>query len=81
MNYRKRDKIISIRVSSELLQKAQRIIDNYTTTYNGRGNKKNYYTRLPNKGGSWKKYSIADLLEDALKKFIEETPKHPPGAK
>ena len=81
MYTKNRDNIISIRVSTELLQKAQNIIDSHTSTYTMRGGRTGYYTRIPNKKPSYEKYTMADLFEDALKKFIEETLSNSPGAK
>ena len=76
-----RDKIITIRVSSKLLKQVQERIDSYTTTYTKRGNRKGYETKFPNQNKTYEKYSIADLLEKALIKFIEEVPERSPGAK
>ena len=72
-----RDKIISIRVSSELLKEAQEIIDSYTTICHGRGGRNIYDCRIPGINSAWEKFTIADLLERALKDFIKNTPKNP----
>lgn len=79
MSYQ-RDKIITIRVNSELLKQAQKIIDSYTTVYLVRGGRNIYYTRIPGEYSHWEKFSIADLFEKSLKEFIKNTPINP-GAK
>lgn len=80
MYYGQRDKIISIRVSSELLEEAQKIIDSYTKVYGGRGERNWYSCNLPGCNSSWGKFSMADLFEKALKDFVANTPINP-GAK
>lgn len=67
----KRDKIISVRVNSELLDKVQKIIDSRTYCWeNLRGNK--HYHYKDENGYSHDKYTIADLLESAMNEYIEK---------
>ena len=79
MNYQ-RDKVITIRVNSELLDQAQKIIDSYTTVSHGRGGRNIYDCRMPGAYSHWEKFSMADLFERSLKEFIKNTPINP-GAK
>ncbi len=69
----KRDKIISVRVNSELLDKVQKIIDSRTHVLNLRGI--NHYRYVDENGYSQDKYTIADLLESAMKEYIKNVPK------
>lgn len=69
----KRDKIISLRVNSDLLNKVQNIIDEHTEikSYIHR----TYYTfNLSIEDGfvSYNKYSFADLIERLLKDFVNK---------
>ena len=83
MYYGKRDKLISVRVSSKLLNEFQAIIDANTKVYSGRGNRNIYYCSLPviaHSSHMYQKFSIADLLEESMKKFVEENGS-PEGAK
>ena len=77
MYYGQRDKIISIRVSSKLLNETKRIIDSYTHVAHGRGGRNTYDARVPGYTSSWTKLSIADIIEKALKDFVENTPINP----
>ena len=75
MYYGKRDKLISVRVSSKLLSEFQAIIDANTKVYPGRGNRNYYHCSLPVLAHSshlYQKFSVADLLEESMKKFVEE---------
>ena len=64
----------SVKVNSDLLEKFEKIVNERTTRidYNGRVH---YYSQL-NKNGIYGsihgKFTMADLLERALKQFIEE---------
>ena len=80
MYYGQRDKVISICVSSELLAEAQKIIDSYTKVYGGRGERNWYFCTLPGSNSAYRKFSMADLFEKALKDFVANTPINP-GAK
>lgn len=77
MYYGQRDKIISVRVNSELLAEAQKIIDSYTKVYGGRGDRNQYSCNVPGSNTSWGKFSMADLFEKALKDFVANTPINP----
>lgn len=66
----RRDKIISVRVNSELLEKVQKIIDSRTYTFELRG--KNHYRYKDENGTAYEKYTIADLLESAMREYIEK---------
>lgn len=68
----RRDKIITIRVDSTLLNKVQEIIDSRTTVWQGRHN---YYHYIDENGYSHDKYTIADLLESAMREYIKNVPK------
>ena len=70
----KRDKVITLRVRSDLYNKANEIIENNTKTYETYKTKR-YFNNLPAKYRDLyriSKFSIADLLEKALKEFIED---------
>ena len=58
MYYGQRDKIISIRVSSELLAEAQKRIDSYTKVYDGRGERNWYSCNLPGSNSTWGKLTL-----------------------
>lgn len=73
----KRDKIISVRVSSELLAEAQKRIDSYTKVYSGIGKQNWYSCNLPGSNITWGKFSMADLFEKALKDFVANMPINP----
>lgn len=77
MYYGQRDKIISVRVNSELLSEAQKIIDSYTKVYGGRGGRRLYESSVPGFYRGFEKVSVADLLEKALKDFVANTPVKP----
>ncbi len=77
MYYGQRDKLISIRVSSELLNEAKKRIDSYTTVSHGRGGRNTYDARVPGYNSTWNKLSIADIFEKALKDFVANTPINP----
>ena len=68
----RRDKIISVRVNKDLLKKVQEIIDSRTTIWQGRHN---YYHYIDENGYSHEKYTIADLLEEAMRDYIKNVPK------
>ena len=71
----KRDKIISLRVRSDLYNKANLIINQNTRCYETYSTKK-YYNALNGKYRNYenfyRKFSIADLLEIALEEFIKD---------
>ena len=68
----KRDKILSIRQNSELLNKVKTIIDKHTVVEEFY-NHKYYHCDLKKKWLSLSnKYSISDIVEEALLKFVEE---------
>ncbi len=69
----KRDKIISVRVNSELLEQVQEIINSRTHVFKG-GNA-NHYHYIDEDGFSHEKYTIADLLESAMRNYIKTVPK------
>ena len=66
MYYGQRDKLISVRVSSELLNEVNKRIDSYTSKSRGRGGRNTYYTRVPGYNSAWRKLSIADIIEKAF---------------
>ncbi len=66
----KRDKIISVRVNNALLDKVQKIIDSRTYIFEVRG--VNHYRYKDENGQSHDKYTIADLLESAMREYIEK---------
>ena len=67
----KRDKLISLRQNSELLNQVQKIIDKHTevSEYSGR---KFYYCDLTVRGWISNKYTISDIFEEALIRFVAE---------
>ena len=66
----RRDKIISVRVNSTLLNEVQEIINSRTYSYELRG--RNYYRYKDEKGTAYEKYTIADILESAMHEYIEK---------
>lgn len=66
----RRDKIISVRVDGSLLNKVQKIIDSRTYSYELRG--RNHYRYEDENGTAYEKYTIADLLESAMKAYVEK---------
>lgn len=71
----KRDKIISLRVRSDLYEKANLIIKQNTLcheTYHTRKYINELTGKYRNFGNYFRKFSIADLLEIALEEFIDE---------
>lgn len=69
----RKDKIITVRVNSELFDEVQKIIDSHTYVFEWHG--RNHYRYKDEKGISHKKYTIADLLESAMKEYIENSKK------
>ena len=71
----KRDKVITLRVNEELYNKVKELIDLSTYCYETAKTKR-YYNRLNGKycnfGGFFHKFSLADLLEIAMKEFIKD---------
>lgn len=66
----RRNKIISVRVDSTLLEQVQKIIDSRTHVFKSRGI--NHYHYIDQNGYSHEKYTIADLLESAMREYIEK---------
>lgn len=66
----RRDKIISVRVDSSLLNEVQKIIDSHTYSYELRG--RNHYRYEDENGTAYEKYTIADLLESAMNEYVEK---------
>lgn len=66
----RRDKIISVRVDSSLLNEVQKIIDSRTYSYELRG--RNHYRYKDENGTAYEKYTIADLLESAMNEYVEK---------
>ncbi len=66
----RRDKIISVRVDSSLLNEVQKIIDSRTYSYELRG--RNQYRYKDENGTAYEKYTIADLLESAMNEYVEK---------
>ena len=77
MYYGQRDKIMSVRVSSKLLNEVNTIINSYTESYSGRGDRKYYNSHVPGYNSPWEKLSVADIIEKALINFVETTPRNP----
>ena len=69
----RRDKIITVRVNSELLEKVNKLIESRTTIWDGY-NRKFYRYNSPNeenKNRYYDKVTTADILEIALKMVLE----------
>lgn len=66
----KRDKIISVRVNSNLYNQVQKIIDDRTTVF--RGIKRNWYEYIDENRFIHDKFTIADILEKAMSDYIEK---------
>lgn len=67
----RRDKIISLRQNSKLLNKVQTIIDKHTTVeeiYNH----KYYKCNLGKPAFLSNKFTIADIVEEALEEFVKK---------
>lgn len=69
----RRNKIISVRINSNLLEQVQEIIDSRTQIFEYRGIK--HYHYIDENGYSHDKYTIADLLESAMREYIKNVPK------
>ena len=74
-----RDKVISLRVNSELLRKVNDVISSRTTKLTVHGGR-NYYIYL-DCNGAQDKFTVADLLEDAMKEYVAEAEGQAEGAK
>ena len=74
--YYQRDKLISVRVSSKLYEKFLKLTKEKTTTYNyGNKNHHNYHGKTLKDRSyhtSIDKYSIADVLEEAIEILLEK---------
>ena len=70
--YKQRNKLISVRVNSQLLEQVKRAIDKKTNVVESWGNRKVYYYRDSNRPHAYDKFTIADLLEEAMEKYLEE---------
>ena len=68
----KRDKNISVKVDSTLLKQVQKIIDSRTTVFEYLD--RQHYHYLDENGYSHGKYTIADLLEEAMREYIKNVP-------
>ena len=76
MYYGQRDKLISVRVSSKLLDKFKKLTEEKTKKYEyaGRNSYRYYGKTLKNLSQytSVDKYSVADVLEEALEMVLEK---------
>lgn len=76
-----RDKLISIRVSSKLLAEFQKVVDSRTKVYGGRGGRKLYdYSDPERRNHHYSKFTVSDLLEEAMIKYVEGDENKPRGA-
>ncbi len=70
-----RNKVISIRINEERYNKFLEIVNKFTyifeIDYPSRTEKR-YHTKFPDKQYSFDKYTLADLVNEALKEFIEK---------
>ena len=71
-HYLRRDKLISVRVNKQLLDKVKEIIDSKTEVDEGYGGRKIYTYHDKKRGYKYEKLNVADLLEEKLKEYIEE---------
>ena len=72
-----RDKLISIRVNSKILEKVNKLIEENTSCHEY-WKSKTYWNNLPGKYSGWDyyhKFSVADLLEIAMNEFIKDISK------
>ena len=67
-----RDKLISIRVDQKLYNKFIKIVDEHTKVYDSWGSRKMYDYCDPLLPHHYNKFTIADLLEIALKEYIDK---------
>ena len=70
-----RDKNISVRVDSKLYEEFLKIVESKTEVYHGWGSRRIYNYRDPLLPYHYDKFTIADLVELALRKYIEERKK------
>lgn len=74
-HYLHRDKLISVRVNERLLNKVKEIIDSKTEVHEGYGARKSYTYHDQKRPYKYDKFTVADLLEEKLKEYInEQTP-------
>ena len=71
----KRDKVISIRVNSDLLEQFQEEVKKCTLTSDLWGRSR-YYYKDGIRPSEFKQFTISDLLEEAMQKYLEEEHKN-----
>ena len=71
----KRDKVISIRVNSDLLEQFQEEVKNCTLTSDIWGRSRYYYSDGI-RHSEFKQFTVSDLLEEAMQKYLEEEHKN-----
>ena len=71
----KRDKVISVRVDSALYDRFQAEVKRMTLESDIWGRSKYYYSDGIRKS-SFNQFTVADLLEEAMKKYLEEEHKN-----
>lgn len=80
--YYKRDKLISVRISSDLLDKFNKLTEEKTTvTYYASKNHYRYHGKTLKNLSPYTvvdKYSLADVLEEALEILLEKNGKRSP---
>lgn len=72
---RKRDKVITIRVNEKQYNAFLETVAKFTETYEidfPSRTEKRYYTKFPDKNFSFEKYTLADLVEEAIDDFIKK---------
>ena len=75
MAHYQRDKLISVRVNSRLLNEVKKIIDSKTEVHEIYGGRKLYSYHDSRRPNIWDKFTLADLLEEKLEEYInEQTP-------
>ena len=70
--FKQRDKLISVRVNAKLLEEVKQKISTKTTVYESWGARKIYHYHDSKRPHNTEKFTIADLLEEAMEKYLEE---------
>ena len=70
--FKQRDKLISVRVNAKLLEEVKQKISTKTTVYEGWCARKTYHYHDSKRPQATDKFTVADLLEEAMEKYLEE---------
>jgi hypothetical protein len=70
-----RDKIVSVRVDGNRYKEFLEIVAKFTISWTNdfpSRTEKRYLTRFPDKPYHYDKYTLADLIDEAMREFIEK---------